>query len=440
MCRTRTALALAFLLGLPLAFTALPAGPARTAATTAPLAATEESAEERTVVLPAMAPERLRHLTRLGVAPWHAAGHRGRGIKVAILDSGFRGYREHLGKDLPAKVVTRSFRADGNLEARDSQHGILCGEVVHAMAPEAELLFANWEARQPEAFLNAVRWAREQGARVISCSCIMPSWSDGDGGGAVHEELARILGMGRDRGDVLFFACAGNTARRHWYGEFRPGPDGFHEWARGQKDDALAPWGDEAVSVELYCRPGATYELWIVDQTAGVEVTRSTSLCVAERCSTAARFDPKPGHDYRVRVRLVAGTPGRFHLVALHSGLELATAGSSICFPGDGRSVIAVGAVTADGQRCSYSACGPNSPLPKPDLVAPVPFTSAWRGKSFGGTSAATPQAAALGALLWARHPAWTADQVRTTLHASAQDLGPRGHDWETGYGLVQLR
>src|SRR5262245_15461904 len=30
-----------------------------------------------------------RHLARLGVDRWHAAGHRGRGVKVAILDSGF---------------------------------------------------------------------------------------------------------------------------------------------------------------------------------------------------------------------------------------------------------------------------------------------------------------------------------------------------------------
>ena len=44
-------------------------------------------------------------------------------------------------------------------------------------------------------FLEAVRWARCQGAQLVSCSCIMPNWSDGEGGGAVHEELARILAL-----------------------------------------------------------------------------------------------------------------------------------------------------------------------------------------------------------------------------------------------------
>src|SRR5262245_4106261 len=128
------------------------------------------------------------HLAALGVDRWHAAGHHGRGVRVAVLDSGFRGYREHLGRALPERVTVNSFRFDGDLEAKDSQHGILCAEVIHALAPDAELLLANWEPDNPGQFLRAVRWAREQGARVVTCSIIMPSWSDGQGGGATHEE------------------------------------------------------------------------------------------------------------------------------------------------------------------------------------------------------------------------------------------------------------
>src|SRR5437870_1257038 len=46
--------------------------------------------------------QRIRHLARLGADRWHTAGHRGRGVKIAILDTGFRGYRDALGKALPA--------------------------------------------------------------------------------------------------------------------------------------------------------------------------------------------------------------------------------------------------------------------------------------------------------------------------------------------------
>jgi hypothetical protein len=130
---------------------------------------------------------RARLMADMGIPAWHAKGWRGQGVKVAVLDSGFRGYKAHLGEALPEHVTARSFRIDGNLEAKDSQHGILCGEVVHSIAPNAELLFANWDAERPEQFLEAVRWARRKGARIITCSLIMPTWSDGEGGGEVHK-------------------------------------------------------------------------------------------------------------------------------------------------------------------------------------------------------------------------------------------------------------
>src|SRR5919204_2344473 len=194
--------------------------------------------------------QRETHLATLGVDAWHHAGYRGQGIKVAVLDFGFRGYREYLGRTLPPHVTTHSCRADGNLEARDSQHGILCSEVIHAVAPEAELLLVNWEPDRPDQFLDAVRWARAAGARILSCSLIMPSWSDGEGGGPIHGELTGLLGTGQDRADLLCFASAGNTARRHWTGLFHAVSGRFHEWQSRHVENPLTPWGSGTVSVE----------------------------------------------------------------------------------------------------------------------------------------------------------------------------------------------
>jgi len=64
---------------------------------------------------------------------------------------------------------------------------------------------------------------------------------------------------------------------------------------------------------------------------------------------------------------------------------------------------------------------------------------SRFRPKPFAGTSAAAPQAAGLAALVWGRHPEWNALRVRQALRESALDLGPQGHDWETGHGLIRL-
>jgi hypothetical protein len=380
----------------------------------------------------ATADARARQLARLGADRWPQAGHEGKGVKVAVLDCGFRGYREHLGKALPARVTVKTFRADGNFEGHDTQHGILCAEVVHAVAPQAELILANWESDRPDTFLAAVRWARDQGARVLTCSVISPNWSDGEGNGPVHAELTRLL---RD-GGLLFFACAGNTAQRHWQGRFQDAGKGFHEWRPGEVDNPVTPWSSERVSLELSAPDGSEYEQVVQDAETGDEVAKSVKG--AAPGSAVVRFRPEDGKRYRLRVRRLSGADS-FHVVGLAAGLGMTAAGGSIPFPGDGSEVITVGAVDEHGKRQSYSACGPNSRRPKPDLVAPVPWVPLCRSRSFGGTSAAAPQAAGLAALSWGKNQDQTAEQVRSALSTTARDLGPRGHDWETGFGMVNL-
>ena len=364
---------------------------------------------------------RARLLADMGVPEWHGKGWRGQGVKVAILDSGFRGYKTHLGEALPDHVTARSFRADGNLEAKDSEHGILCGEVVHAIAPEAELLFANWEAEQPEQFLEAVRWARREGARIITCSLIMPTWSDGEGGGSVHKALTEAIGNGDQSEDVLFFACAGNTAQRHWGGPFHDGGDGWHEWVPGQTDNLIRPWEGEKPSVELCWRPGAVYALSVQDLTTEHEAGRCETKIGESHCCSAVKFNPEVGHTYTARVRLVRGAPGSFHLTVLGGGLAETTLQGSVAFPADGGEVIAVGAEDQEGRRQQYSSCGPNGALIKPDFAAVVPFPSLWRTRPFSGTSAAAPQAAGLAALLESAHPDWPAARSRQSLLRAAR-------------------
>jgi subtilisin family serine protease len=324
--------------------------------------------------------------------------------------------------------------------------------VIHALAPDAELLFANWEPSNPQRFIDAVRWAIHEGASIISCSIIMPTWSDSEGGGSVHAELSRLLGNGRHPGDVLFFACAGNTADRHWSGRFTNAGRGYHSWGEGI-DNLIQPWGEDRVSVEMCCDSAADLELIVNDTATGREVQHCRLAPTAmidrraEHYTAVVRFDPASGHSYGVRVHCEdVSAASRFHLFVLGGGLRQIRPESSIAFPGDGAEVVTVGAVEADGRRAPYSSCGPNPSRvgkdgrrAKPDLVAVVPFASQFRPRPFAGTSAATPQAAGLAAVLWASQPAWTASTVRQKLLDSASDLGPPGYDCETGYGLIHL-
>ena len=383
--------------------------------------------------------ERARHLEALGVLRWHEAGSRGAGVKVAVLDSGFRGYRERLGSALPERVTVRSFRRDGRLEARDSNHGVLCGEVIHAIAPQAELIFANWEPDRPETFVEAARWCREQGARVLSCSVVMPAWSDGEGGGEVHRELAGVFHVDDGRKDLLAVACAGNLAPRHWSGRFHDDGHGHHTWQDGQVDNNLTPWNDDRVSVELLGPPQARFAIEVLDRMSRRAVGETLVYRGTDRSSAVTRFQPEPGHEYSLRVCRSEGKVEQFHVVALGAWLEYSSARGSIPFPGDGPEWLTVGAIDADGKRASYSSCGPNSREPKPDLSAPVPFPTICRSTPFSGTSAAAPQAAGLAALIWSRHQDWTADRIRQSLRDSCHSLGNRGYDPQTGFGCIAL-
>jgi Subtilase family len=398
-------------------------------------------AEETTVrvVAPTATSEALRSkfLDELGVLRWHDVGYRGQGVRVAVLDCGFRGYREKLKHGLPAEVRTKSFRRDGDIESRDT-HGILCAEILHTLAPDTEILLADWEPDSPESFFRALRWAKAEGARVVTCSVVMPSWSDGAGGGPQHAALREILGDGRSETDMTLFAAAGNLAERHWAGALRPDDAGYHEWSPGQRFNRLLPWDDEPLAIELY-GPPAECVVEIRERRSGA-VVESAELKIEGGAGTAAlRLDVEEGKSYEVALRVTGRPKGTFHVVVLGGDLDIARSEGSIPFPGDGTNVITLGAVDRNHRRLAYSSCGPNSPRPKPDFVAQVPFPSRCRERPFTGTSAAAPQGAGLAALLLSRWPHSTPAEIHEMLRTSAVDLLTPGHDVETGFGLLRL-
>src|SRR5262249_34360180 len=174
--------------------------------------------------------------------------------------------------------------------------------------------------------------------------------------------------------------------------------------------------------VELYCRGAVTYELRIED-TGGHTVATGVNGTDGWRSWSIARFEPKGDSAYRVKVRLAAGNPGEFHLVALVAALSESVASGSVCCPADARSVVAVGATGISGEPCGYSSRTATGNCSKPELLAMVPFASSWRTRPFSGTSAAAPQAAGVAALYWSRFPARSAADVKEALYQAAHQL-----------------
>jgi subtilisin family serine protease len=107
---------------------------------------------------------------------------------------------------------------------------------------------------------------------------------------------------------------------------------------------------------------------------------------------------------------------------------------SAPLYPGADRNVIAVTATDASDQLFTEANQGRYVAIAAPgvDILAPLP------GGKYGvssGTSLSAAYVSGVAALMLARNPALTADDVRLTLTQSAHDLGPAGRDDQFGAG-----
>src|SRR5690606_24508036 len=103
-------------------------------------------------------------------------------------------------------------------------------------------------------------------------------------------------------------------------------------------------------------------------------------------------------------------------LVVSSAGNEGNGSWKTITAPADAAGILAVGSVTTQLERSSFSSTGPTADgRIKPDLAALGSGVTIWRqvdnpGAS-SGTSFSSPQVAALAAGLWEARPEWTKEQ-----------------------------
>lgn len=378
---------------------------------------------------------------------WQAEGFTGQGVKVGILDLGFGGYQDLLGRELPAEVTVQVFGDDSNFDSE--VHGTACAEIVHEMAPEAELYLAYYDGTEVAEAL-AVEWLVSQGVDIISNSTGSNGLTPMDGTGFEAEMVNGVYDAG-----IFWVNAAGNEATSHYRGQFTDTDgDTIHEYFPEVTILPFIPYG-----------PG--YETQIIlswDDWHNVDQDYELSLLDEDGNLVAKSEDPQDGQLGQMPVEgfVYEFEDDEIYLLSIenYDGLargdatfdlfiyggemhpDYLVAERSLSSPSDARGAFAVGAVNwADDVLESYSSQGPTADgRIKPDLSAPSVVDSAsYAPEAFDGTSAAAPHVAGAAALVMQAFPDFTPAELADFLQGRAIDLGPRGPDNGFGEGRLTL-
>ncbi|MHB8790394.1 MAG: S8 family peptidase [Desulfobulbaceae bacterium] len=395
----------------------------------------------------------------------------GKGVKVGVLSDSvdYLSLVQSFG-DLPAVTVLQD--APGN-----SGEGTAMLEIVHDLAPEAELYFATaWLG--PDKFATNINKLADAGCKVIV-----------DDVGYLDESpfqdgiIARAVNAVTAKG-VLYFSSAGNGGNLNdatsgtWEGDYRPtetvveGYSSVHDYGGGDWSNRILG-GTECVTLFWSDPLGGSandYDLFLVDPGLTTIVGESSAYQDGSQ-DPFEGFCANPGEDITNHHLLVAKWAGQnrfLHLSTISGRLERATAGQ-ITGHQTAQNAFAVSAVSATNRTTpfigtekvrTYTSDGPRRVFFHPNGAAITPGNFSSTGGTvrfkpditaadgvktltpgfnpFYGTSAAAPHAAAIGALMLSGKPRLTIAEVRQAFQGTALDIEAPGWDRDSGYGIIR--
>jgi subtilase family protein/lamin tail-like protein len=391
-----------------------------------------------------------------GTSAWQAQGHRGRGVKIGVIDGSFADYPARQGTgDLPPTLTTADYCA-GNIlaPADDGAHGTAVAEIVYDMAPEASL-YLICVGDGLSALQSAVNYAKTQGIRVLNFSAGYPGSSRGDGrGGPGTAEgiVADAVASG-----ITWVNAAGNDAQRHWSGTFVPSPGGqWQQFAPGvDRQSFRLPYPSEVCAFLKWDEwPAAVsdYDVMLFGNDPVTPVSGSNRPSIGALPREAFCYQNLNPAESTFRLGIWraggVGTP-RIDLFISTSRLDNAVAAGSVVEPATVSSVISVGAACwQTGLVDSYSSRGPTiDGRTKPDITGPSEVSTATYGNASGcspsvgfpGTSSSSPHVAGAAALVLEANPSFGPAEIRSFLMAAATDGGAPGLDNDYGSGLLKI-
>ncbi|MCY4448420.1 MAG: leucine-rich repeat domain-containing protein, partial [Chloroflexi bacterium] len=427
-----------------------------------------------------------------GPEPWNDAGYTGQGIKVGVIDVGFKGISSLLGTEIPSNVLARCYTdvgvftsnlADceavddvstywpdwpeciGEVQRREDSgaaHGTIVAESMLDIAPGATLYVAY--PRSQGDMQTAVDWMVSEGVQVINHSV---SWTyDGPGDGTSPLSISPLNTVDHAvSNDILWVNSAGNHAAHTWFGSYSdPDSDGAISFGGVVNDEVNNlplracrsyrvqlrwedGWQGAKTDLDLYLYNTTTRELHPALFSADLQSGEDDH----EPFETLGFFWRTDSDEWGIAVDHVSGpAPAWVQVVAWSvDPLEVHTRAGSIGNPSESANpgMLAVGAAHWNDVRAiePYSSRGPTPDgRIKPDVVgadcgatALAPLDEYNQG--FCGTSQAAPHVAGMAALVRQRFPDYSLEQVASYLkdNAEQRQLPDPNNTW--GHGFARL-
>ena len=421
-----------------------------------------------------------------GSQAWNQAGYSGQGIKVGIIDLGFRGLTSLMGTELPATVQARCYTdigeftqnladceavepvpdttlpecldADQRGAVEVADHGTIVAESVLDIAPEVELYISQPGSRAD--LQDASEWMASQGVSVINYSV---GWFfDGPGDGTSPSSVSPLKTVDQSvASGVIWVNSGGNSGQTAWFGDYS-NPDGDRPISFGGQNDEVIDipvracrtyrvqlrwedsWEGASTDLNLYLFNKVTGE---IASSSEDEQSRGVGDVPFEALSDQFAFD---SDDYGLVVSHHSGdAPAWIQVTVWGTYIEHFTRNGSITNPAESanRGMLAVGAAHWNDVHTiePFSSRGPTPDgRVKPDVVGADCGVTARSpldeyNDGFCGTSQASPHVAGMVALVLQRFPSYTPDQVASYLKDNAVQRQSPDPNYTWGHGFAQL-